>query len=160
MLILISTKKNKTKLRNKCHKLKTKAKNIVSNFYWKISSFLAKNYKVVLLPIFESKKMRTNLTPLTNRVLNLYSYYKFQQKMIYQGKKYGCQVIIVDESYTTKTCGSCGKMNDFVGNSNVFWCPSCKIEIDRDYQAARNILIKNTRYGLIIPLKEIIKIKH
>ena len=145
LLISISTKKNKTKLRNKYYKLKTKAKNIVSNFHWKISSFLAKNYKVILLPIFESKKMRTNLSPLTNRVLNLYSHYKFQQKMIYQGKKYGCQVIVVDESYTTKTCGSCGRMNDFVGNSNVFWCPSCKIELDRDYQAARNILIKNTR---------------
>jgi UDP-glucose 4-epimerase len=40
--------------------------------------------------------------------------------------------------------------NNFVGNSNVFWCSSCKIELDRDYQAARNILIKNTAGSIII----------
>ena len=143
-LTSISTKRKKSRFRNKCYKLRTKAKNIVSDFHWKLSHFLCKNYKVVLLPIFKSKKMRSNLNCINNRVLNLYSHYKFQQKMIYQGKKYGCQVIIVDESYTTKTCGSCGTINNFIGNSNVFWCSSCKIELDRDYQAARNILIKNT----------------
>ena len=143
-LMSISTKKEKSRLRNKCYKLRTKAKNIISDFHWKLSSFLCKNYKVVLLPIFKSKKMRNNLNNINNRVLNLYSHYKFQQKMIYQGKKYGCQVVIVDESYTTKTCGCCGKINNFVGNSNTFWCSFCKIELERDYQAARNILIKNT----------------
>ena len=89
--------------------------------------------------------MRKNLDNISNRVLNLYSHYKFKEKMIYQSKKYNCQLIIVDESYTTKTCGCCGMINNFIGNSNIFWCSSCKIELERDYQAARNILIKNTK---------------
>ena len=105
---------------------------------------MTRNYKVVLLPIFETQKMKPNLGRGTNRVMDIYSHYKFQQKMIYQGKKYGCDVKIVDEHYTTKTCGNCGCMNHFVGNSNVFWCPYCKIELERDFQGARNILLKNT----------------
>jgi len=144
-LMSISIKQKKSRLRNKCYKLRTKAKNIISDFHWKLSSFLCKNYKVILLPIFKSKKMRKNLDNISNRVLNLYSHYKFKERMIYQSKKYNCELIIVDESYTTKTCGCCGMINNFIGNSNIFWCSSCKIELDRDYQAARNILIKNTK---------------
>ena len=144
-LMSISTKQKKLRLRNKCYKLRTKAKNIISDFHWKLSSFLCKNYKVILLPIFKSKKMRKNLDNISNRVLNLYSHYKFKERMIYQSNKYNCQLIIVDESYTTKTCGCCGMINNFIGNSNIFWCSSCKIELERDYQAARNILIKNTK---------------
>jgi putative transposase len=63
--------------------------------------------------------------------------------MLYQGTKYGCDVRIIDEYYTTKTCGNCGNINNFVGNSDIFWCPCCKIEMHRDYQAARNIYLKN-----------------
>ena len=132
-----------TKLRNKCYKLKTKVTNIISDFHWKISSFLTKNYKVVLLPIFKSQNMKKNLNPSTNRLLDIYSHYKFQTKMKYQAEKYGCNVSIVEEHHTTKTCGNCGIMNHYVGNSNVFWCKYCKIELERDYQAARNILLKN-----------------
>ena len=152
---IISLSKNKnTRIRNKCYKLKTKVKNIISDFHWKISSFLTKNYKTVLLPIFKTQDLKENLNSYNNRVLDIYSHYKFQQKMIYQGKKYGCQVEIVEEHYTTKTCGNCGHLNHFVGSSHVFWCPKCKIELDRDFQAARNILIKNTQ-DLINPLKEL-----
>ncbi len=130
---------------------KTKVTNIISDFHWKISSFFSKNYKVVLLPIFKSKDLKKNLSPLNRRLLDIYSHYKFQQKLVYQGKKYGCKVIIVDEHYTTKTCGNCGNLNHFVGNSSVYWCPKCRIELDRDYQAARNILLKNSP-GVINPL--------
>jgi IS605 OrfB family transposase len=137
-------KKNKNKMKKKCYKLKTKVKNIILNFHWKISNFLTKNYKNILLPVFKTQNLKNNLNKSNNRLLDIYSHYKFQQKMLYQGKKFGCNVRIVEEDYTTKTCGNCGNINNFVGNSNVFWCPCCKIEMDRDYQAARNILLKNT----------------
>jgi len=148
------SKKKDTKLRNKCYKLKTKVSNIISDFHWKVSSFLTKNYKVVLLPIFKSQKLKNNLNSYNNRLLDIYSHYKFQDKMKYQGIKHGCNVSIVEEHYTTKTCGNCGIMNHYVGNSNVFWCKYCKVELERDYQAARNILIKNTK-DLTNPLKEL-----
>ncbi len=136
--------KFKKKINEKCYKLKTKVKNIISDFQWKISSFLTKNYKNILLPIFESSKMKKGLDEKTNRYMDILSHYKFKQKVLYQSKKYGCNTKIVDESYTTKTCGNCGSMNHFVGNSNIFWCPCCKIELERDFQAARNILLKNS----------------
>jgi putative transposase len=139
-----TSKSLKDKLLSICYDLKTKVKNILRDFHWKVSSFLTKTYKEVLLPVFATQQMKPGLGRSTNRVMDIYSHYKFQQKMLYQGKKYGSNVRIVDESYTTKTCGNCGCMNHFVGNNNVFWCPFCKIDLERDYQAARNILLKNT----------------
>ncbi len=136
-------KKFKKRVHEKCYKLKTKVKNIISDFQWKIASFMTRNYKVILLPIFESSKMKKGLDEKTNRYMDILSHYKFKQKVLYESMKYGCDTKIVNESYTTKTCGNCGHMNHFVGNSNTFWCPYCKIELDRDFQAARNILLKN-----------------
>ncbi len=137
------SKSKKNYLIKKCYKLKTKVKNIINNFQWKISSFLAKNYKNILLPEFKTQKMQQTLNPYTNRYMNILSHYKFKEKMKYQCEKYGSNLKIVNENYTTKTCGCCGCMNHFVGNSNIFWCPYCKVELERDYQAARNILMKN-----------------
>jgi putative transposase len=50
----------------------------------------------------------------------------------------------VNESYTSKTCGKCGEINNKLGSQSIFKCKTCKIEIDRDINAARNICIKNS----------------
>ena len=130
------------KIERKCFKLKTKVLNIIKDFQWKVSSFLCKTYKVVLLPIFKSQELKNNLNRKNNRLLDLLSHYKFQEKMIHQAIKYNCDLKIVTEEYTTKTCGKCGCINNFIGSSKIFWCNKCNVTLERDYQAARNILIK------------------
>jgi len=50
---------------------------------------------------------------------------------------------IVNESYTSKTCGKCGEINQDLGASKNFKCEKCGLETDRDYNGSRNILIKN-----------------
>ena len=136
-------RKRRRRLNNQCLKQRTKVLNIVNDFQWKLSSFLCKNYKTIYLPIFKSKELKNNLNSKNNRLLDLLSHFKFQEKMKYQSKKYGCNLKIVGEEYTTKTCGNCGNLNNFVGMSKEYWCYKCKIILERDYQAARNILIKN-----------------
>ena len=51
-------------------------------------------------------------------------------------------VFFTDESLTSKACSNCGNMNDKLGKSKTFNCPTCYYEIDRDINGARNILIK------------------
>ena len=53
-------------------------------------------------------------------------------------------VKIVDESYTSKTCGVDGYINFLLGSKEVFICPKCGLVIDRDLHASRNIYLKNT----------------
>jgi transposase len=74
------------------------------------------------------------------------SHYSFQQRLLSKSEEYtNCKVHIVDESYTSKTCGKCGEINTTLGSSKLFICgnTSCRTELDRDCNGARNILIKN-----------------
>jgi len=92
--------------------------------------------------------MHSGLSPYNNRLLNLFSHYKFKEKLKHNSKKYNCNLNITTEEYTTKTCGACGNINNFIGASKLFWCLKCNIEMERDYQAARNILIKTITQGM------------
>lgn len=54
-----------------------------------------------------------------------------------------CYVIICSEVYTSKTCSECGYPHNKLAGANTFKCPKFKRESDRDFNAARSILLKN-----------------
>jgi putative transposase len=138
-------KKKKLQVKKKCSKLRTKIKNIVSNFHWKMTNFLCKNFNIILLPKFETKKLMKTLDNYNNRMLSLLSHYSFRQKLEYQSLKYQRDYRLVKEDYTSLTCGCCGNLNYNLGKGKVFHCNKCNITMDRDHNAARNVLIKNYR---------------
>ena len=72
------------------------------------------------------------------------SHFNFKQLLCNMGDSRGCKVIICSEAYTSKTCGNCGNLNSRLGGKREFNCPKCNIVIDRDYNGARNIYIRNT----------------
>ena len=77
--------------------------------------------------------------------MNMFSFYKFKEKLKYKCSVYGKKLYIVDESFTSKTCGSCGSMNDMKGKE-VYKCKSCGLEVDRDINGSRNILLKHIKF--------------
>ena len=88
----------------------------------------------------QSKKLHSKVV---RKILTL-SHYLFRQRLINKSEEFtNCLIEIVDESYTSKTCGKCGNINKDLGNNKIFSCPSCKLVMDRDCNGARNILIKN-----------------
>ena len=56
--------------------------------------------------------------------------------------RHGGVLYIVEEHYTTKTCGTCGTQVD-IGSAKTFCCHSCGYTQDRDVNGARNILLKH-----------------
>jgi putative transposase len=121
-----------------------KVKNLVEELHWKTISFLIENYDVILLPDFRVSRMikSRKLARITKRLMCMFSFHSFKTKLKYKCKTYGKTLIIVDESYTSCTCGVCGMINK-TGGKEVFRCSSCELEIDRDVTGSRNILIKN-----------------
>ena len=72
----------------------------------------------------------------------IWSHYRFKQRLLDKCREYPwCKVIFVDEHYTIKTCGLCGFIHQKLGSSKTFKCPQCKIEMDRNIHATRNILL-------------------
>lgn len=117
----------------------TKIKNLVREMHWKSAVYLVRNYQYIFLEDFSTKGLTCK--PLVKRILNQYSFYQFKLKLAYLCEKYGCQLILVHPALTTKTCSSCGVIND-PGLSETYTCSSCELSYDRDIHSSKNILIK------------------
>ena len=124
--------------------LYNKIQNLKNELHWKSCSYLVKNYENILLPEFAIMSMvKGKLPKKIKRLLYLFSYYKFKEKLEFKGKQYSSNIVIVDESYTSKTCTNCGNLHKTLGSNKIYKCEKCDIVIDRDVNGARNILLKN-----------------
>lgn len=140
-----SKNRKKVRLRKAIRSLRKRIKNSIKDMHCKTSNFLCENYNMIFLPTFETQKMVSNLhSKVARNMLNL-SHYSFKMILIRKCQETNTALRIVTEEFTSKTCGRCGELNNELKNSKEFKCPNkeCCIEIDRDVNASRNILIKN-----------------
>jgi len=134
---------------NYSYRLWKKVKNLVEELHWKTISFLVENYDTIILPDFRVSQMikSRKLTRMVKRLMCMFSFNSFKEKLKYKCSLYNKKLIIVDESYTSCTCGVCGLINDTKGKE-IFSCNGCGLVIDRDATGARNIFIKNSTLTL------------
>ena len=135
---------HKPGIRYKLWQVTRKRQNLCRELHWKCASFLVSRYDVILLPHFQIASMLRGkrISKRTKRLLQAFQFYQFKQRLTFQCRKHGKSLILVDEDYTSKTCGSCGELNIGLGGSKVFLCPTCGFSCDRDENGARNILLK------------------
>jgi putative transposase len=91
------------------------------------------------------EKNKRKITKKTVKELLRLSHYKFRIKLQNMCKLRGINYKVITEEFTSKTCGSCGKINNKLGGKEIFKCNKCESEIDRDLNASRNICILNIR---------------
>lgn len=121
--------------------------NIVDELHWKTCRYLVDNFDVILLPEFavqqmiETKSKRRSLGVSVVKEMVSLRHYRFRQRLLDKARCAGVTVIIVDEAYTSKTCGVCGVQRKSF-SSKLFKCGKCGLALDRDVHAARNILIR------------------
>ena len=126
----------------KRQKLYTKQSNLIDELHFKTAYYLTENYKSIILPRFESQKMSKNSKRRqANRNLLELQHYKFQERLKEKCLQKHCKLHICTEEYTSKTCGRCGKLQE-IKNYDIFQCNKCNIQIDRDSNGARNIMLK------------------
>lgn len=140
----------------KCSLLRTKVRNIIDDLHRKTSKFFCDCFQSIVIPPFETQNMvmipkttRRKISSKTARNMMTLSHYRFQQCLKDQAKKFGRNVITINEAYTSKTCGCCGTINESLGSSKVFKCKKCHLEIDRDLHAARNICLKTMTGSMV-----------
>jgi putative transposase len=123
-----------------------KVKNQIKDAHHKISKFLCENYDAILLPDFKSSEMvqtgKRNIQNQTVRKMLTWSHYKFKHIIQAKAKRYACLIVPCAEHYTSKTCSECGNIDHKLRASKIYHCKCCASIMDRDLNAAKNILLK------------------
>ncbi len=143
------------KLRRAALKIRRKIRNLVDDAHRKLTKWLCQNYQVVLIPLFETQQMvrrgHRRLNSKTARALCTWSHYRFRQSLISRAQSYNTVVVETTEEFTSKTCGQCGTINSKLGGKKTFACEKCNFRSDRDFNGARNILIRHlTKQSVVL----------
>lgn len=135
------------KMKNAGARIRERIRNLVRDCNAKLIRYLCDRYEVILLPSFEVSKMarksHRRIGSKTARSMLTWKHYEFKQKLISKAMQYeNCQVLIVNEAYTSKTCGNCGNIAENLGGAETYKCKNCNLVIDRDMNGARNIMLR------------------
>ncbi len=121
-----------------------KIQNVVSDFHKVIAKNFCENNSLILIPKLNFHFLR-NLNKRSKRVLQTISHCKLVDRLKTKSQQYkNCNVQVVREDYTSKTCSNCGNINYDLGSSKYYVCSkiACGFEEDRDHNATNNILYK------------------
>ena len=135
-----SNGRNKIKLRlNKAYE---HLQNQRKDFAHKLSTEYVKNYGFIAVENLNIQGMARN-HHLSKSIYDA-AWSLFISYLSYKAESAGRILVKVNPKDTTQTCSVCEEKNiEHLDLSvKIFKCPYCKIEIDRDINAARNIIIK------------------
>lgn len=132
--------KNKNKARIKLAKLHEKITNRRNNYLHQISSMLVNENQIICIEDLNVKGMMSN-HHLAKAIQDL-GLHEFRRQLEYKCQFYGRQLVVIDRFYpSSKTCHECRYKNSKLTLNDREWiCPKCGKHIDRDYNAALNIL--------------------
>lgn len=122
-------------IENSLNRMECQRQDLIDHLHKETAFHLFSNFEVILLPAFNVKQMvSTSRKRKLNRnaVHNMLSLRQgdFKTFLLWIAKKYNKAVIIVNESYTSKTCTVYGSINEKLGGSKFI--RHNKMKIDRD----------------------------
>ena len=137
--------RNRDKARLKLAKLNEKIRNRKINYLHKITNQLIDENQIIALEDLNVKGMMKN-HKLADSIGEL-NFGEFRRILTYKSVWYGRDLIFVDRFYpSSKTCNHCGYINKELKLQDRQWrCPQCGKIIERDYNAALNILEEGIR---------------
>ena len=142
ILIKNKTGRNKRIRKKSLTKREEKKSNIINDLHWKsINNLLTKNDVIFYGDIKSHDIVGKSKNKNLNRSFNDMKFYKFKERLQYKALVKNKLVVCVNEAYTSQSCSFCGSINK-PGTSKVYNCLNCMKKIDRDINAAKNILMK------------------
>lgn len=131
-----NTKKVKTKLQ----RIHRRIKFLRNDLLHKITNYICKNHAKIVIENLNVSGMLKNDN--LSRAISDCGFYEFKRQLEYKAKKFDCELIIADQWFaSSKLCSNCGyKHENLTLKHRVYKCSNCNLEIDRDLNAALNLL--------------------
>ena len=106
----------------------------------KITTYICKNHAKIVIEDLNVSGMLSN----GNLALSISDcgFYEFKRQLEYKSEKFGCQLIIADRWFaSSKICSTCGHKHETLTlKDRVYECSNCGLKIDRDLNAALNLV--------------------
>jgi putative transposase len=128
---------NRHKARHQLGKAHDKIKNQRREEHFKLAHQLCDCYDVMF---FEDLNM-AGMKKLWGRKVSDLGFAEFMHILQWVAMKRGKQVLFIGRwEPTSKVCSDCGRGQALTLADRWFDCPACELSLDRDHNAARNIL--------------------
>ena len=144
---------NRERERKNVARIHKKTVNQRADHHWKLAIDLCRNFDILF---FEDLNLR-GMKKLWGKQVSDLAFGAFMQKLKHQSHKRIRSVLKIDRwSPTTKCCCVCDHKNETLTLSDRQWtCPKCHTHLDRDHNAAINILkegVASFRLGVVSPI--------
>jgi len=130
--------KNRNKARIKLARVDEQITNTRTDFGWKLCRKLIEKYGTIYMENLNVKGMIKNHY-LAGAITDV-SWSDFTNKLSFKAESAGGKVVKVNPKNTSQKCSECGEIVRKILAVRMHQCPHCGLEIDRDINAARNIL--------------------
>ena len=132
---------NRKKAKKRLAIVHERVRNIRRDFLHKLSRKLVRSHSLLALEDLASQEMAEMNY---GKSINDAGWSEFISMLSYKAESAGSRVILVNPKNTSKECSDCGTLV-----SKTLWerqhdCPSCGLSIERDLNAAINILVRAT----------------
>lgn len=133
---------NWNKVRIKIANLNKHIQNQRKDFLHKLTTDIIRNYDVICIEDLDVSSMKESGNSTRNKHISDVSFYEFRRQLTYKSQWYGRILSIVDRYYpSSQICHCCGNRDGKKSVDVRTWtCPECNTELDRDINAAINIL--------------------
>ena len=95
--------------------------NLVDELHWQLARWLTSNYRIILLPTFETHDMTQRagrrIRSKTARMMLTFRHYEFKQRLQWKAWQRGALALDVNEAYTSKTRSWDGAVNTKLGGA-------------------------------------------
>jgi putative transposase len=109
------------------------------DFLNKLTTYLAKSFKLIKIEDLNVKGMMTNHKRA--RAISDLGFYEFKRQLTYNCLRYMATRVLVDQWFPSSlTCSNCGQKQDRPLSIRTYNCQSGGVSIDRDLNASINIL--------------------
>jgi putative transposase len=147
----------------KASKARTKARKIVArvherinnkrhNFVHQEARKLVNRFNTIAVEDLSINDMKKNNFRCINKSIGDAAWRMFLNMLEYKAVWANKRVVKINPAYTSQTCSECGTRHKLKLSDRIYHCPCCGLSLQRDHNAAKNILTLGLQ-GLGVSLK-------
>jgi len=140
----LSAQKKATKARSNARKVVARVHERIKwkrhNFAHQLSRKLVDRYNTICVEDLSINNMQKDSFHCINKSIGDAAWRMFLECLKYKAEWAGTRCVQVNPAYTSQTCSECGTRQKLKLSNRIFHCPCCGLSLNRDVNAAVNIL--------------------